>query len=139
MLVEDYLKYLVFIFPALIVYIPSIFFPLNNAGKNVPFRPPGYVFGIVWPILFLLLGFSWFNRLDLSYLYLILSILLSTWIIIYNYSKTLSFIEIIITIIFTIFLILYKYKQDSSLLLIPLILWLVFASTLNGYEIIYKL
>ena len=131
-------KYFVFIIPASIVYIISIFFPLNNAGKNVPFRPPGYIFGIIWPILFLLIGFSWYNRFNLSELYLILCILLSLWIVIYNYSNILSFIELIITFIFTIFLILYKYKPDSSLLLIPLALWLIFASSLNGYEIIHK-
>ena len=131
-------KYFVFIIPALIVYIISIFFPLNNAGKNVPFRPPGYIFGIIWPILFLLIGFSWYNRFNLSELYLILCILLSLWIVIYNYSNILSFVELIITFIFTIFLILYKYKPDSSLLLIPLALWLIFASSLNGYEIIHK-
>ena len=117
---KDYLKYLVFIIPALIVYIPSIFYPLNNAGEKIPFRPPGYIFGIVWPILFLLIGFSWFNRLNLTIYYLTLCILLGLWIIIYYYSKIFSLIEIIITLIFTIFLILHEYKLNSSLLLIPL-------------------
>ena len=112
------------------------FFSLKDAGKNVPFRPPGYIFGIVWPILFILIGVSWFNRLNLSWLYLVLSILLALWIIIYNNSKILSFIEIIITFIFTMFLIIFEYKSNSSLLLIPLALWLIFAGSLNGYEII---
>lgn len=134
--VNKYSKYLSLIVPLLMVYIPSNFFPVNNnAGSNVPFRPPGYVFAIVWPILLILIGISWYKRLNLSIYYLILSLLLGAWTIIYYYTNIGSFIEIILTLLFTIFLIFYKYDKLSSLLLLPLALWLSFASVLNGYEI----
>lgn len=128
----NYLNYFVFIIPFLFVYIPSIFFPVNNAGFEVPFRPPGIVFAIVWPILLLLIGLSWIKNINLSIYFFILSILLGIWTVIYNYSQLISFIEIIITLCFVLFLIF----KNKLYLLIPLSLWLSFASILNGYQVI---
>ena len=128
----NYLNYFVFIIPFLFVYIPSIFFPVNNAGSEVPFRPPGIVFAIVWPILLLLIGLSWFKNINLSIYFFILSILLGIWTVIYNYSQLISFIEIIITL----FLVLFLIFKNKLYLLIPLSLWLSFASILNGYQVI---
>ena len=135
-MIKDYLKYFVFVIPLLFVYLPSQFFPVNNAGAEIPFRPPPLTFAIVWPILLILIGFSWFKRLNLTILYFILCILLGLWPVIYNYSKIGAFIEIIITLLFSLYLIFYKYVRYSSLALIPLVLWLSFASLLNGYEIL---
>lgn len=134
-MIEDYFKYIILIVPFFFVYIPSQFFPVNNAGSTVPFRPPPITFAIVWPILLLLVGISWVKRLNLSLLYLILCILLGIWTIIYNFSKFSAFIEILFTLLFTLFLFFYKYDLISSLLLIPLCIWLSFASVLNGYEV----
>lgn len=128
-------KYSTLILPLLFVYIPSALFPVKGAGSDIPFRPPPIVFAIVWPILLILLGISWYKRIDLSVYYLILSILLGAWIVIYNYSNVWSFIEIVITFIFTMFLFVYKFKLVSSSLLLPLAVWLGFASILNGYDI----
>jgi len=133
---KNYFNIFTLFLPILFVYIPSIFFPINNAGSNIPFRPPPITFAIVWPILLILVGISWYNRIYLSIYYLFLSILLGVWTIFYNYSKISSFIEILITLFFTIFLIIYKFENLSSILLIPLALWLSFASVLNGYKIL---
>ena len=128
---------LIYLFiPMLSVYIVSYYYPVTKqAGKDIWFRPPPYVFGIVWPILLLLIGFSWYLRPNLSFYYTILTILLSTWSIFWSYSKIYSLINIIITAFFTLYLILKKYSKKSSVLLIPLFLWLTFASLLNFYSI----
>jgi len=128
---------LIYLFiPMLSVYIVSYYYPVTKqATKDIWFRPPPYVFGIVWPILLLLIGFSWYLRPNLSFYYTILTILLSTWSIFWSYSKIYSLINIIITTFFTLYLILKKYSKKSSVLLIPLFLWLSFASLLNFYSI----
>jgi tryptophan-rich sensory protein len=128
---------LIYLFiPMLSVYIVSYYYPVTKqAGKDIWFRPPPYVFGIVWPILLLLIGFSWYLRPNLSFYYTILTILLSTWSIFWSYSKIYSLINIIITAFFTLYLIFKKYSKKSSVLLIPLFLWLSFASLLNFYSI----
>ena len=128
---------LIYLFiPMLSVYIVSYYYPVTKqATKDIWFRPPPYVFGIVWPILLLLIGFSWYLRPNLSFYYTILTILLSTWSIFWNYSKIYSLINIIITAFFTLYLIFKKYSKKSSVLLIPLFLWLSFATLLNFYSI----
>ena len=128
---------LIYLFiPMLSVYIVSYYYQVTKqATKEIWFRPPPYVFGIIWPILLLLIGFSWYLRPNLSFYYTILTILLSTWSIFWNYSKIYSLINIIITTFFTLYLILKKYSKKSSILLIPLFLWLSFATLLNFYSI----
>ena len=134
-LLTELLMYSTLILPLLFVYIPSALFPIRNAGSDIPFRPPPIVFAIVWPILLILMGISWYKRVNLSIYYLILSVLLGAWIVIYRFSNVWSFIEIIIAFLFTMFLIVYKFKLVSSSLLLPLAVWLAFASMLNGYDI----
>ena len=114
----------------------AYFYPISkDSGKQVWFRPPPYVFVIVWPILLLLIGYSWYLRPKLVLYYSILTILLSSWSIVWNYNKFYAFIKIISTLLFTLFLIFYNYSKKSSLLLVPLFLWLSFASVLNFYSI----
>ena len=108
----DYQKYFYFFFPVIAVYIVSIIYPVGqNAGVQVSFRPPPYVFAIAWPILLLLTGYSWILRPELTNLYFILTLLIAGWCVVYHYSIKLAFGEIILTEIFTLFLIFYKLMQ----------------------------
>ena len=131
----DYYIYFYFLFPVFAVYIISIIYPVGkNAGVQVSFRPPPYVFAIAWPILLLLMGYSWTLRPDLSILYFILTLFIAGWCAVNYYSIKLAFGEIILTEIFTLFLIFYKFEEASSYLLVPLAMWLAFASVLNYYS-----
>ena len=126
------MNYIYLLLPMFSVYLSGLFFPIaKDSGKDIPFRPPSWVFGVVWPILLLLIGYSWVLRPKLSVYYFILTILLSTWSIFYANNRILAFINILLTIGFSIYLILYKFKKKSSYLLIPLVLWLSFASYLS--------
>ena len=122
--------------PLIAVNSVAFLFPISKtSGQKVTFRPPPYVFAIVWPLLLLLIGYSWYLRPKLSYYYVFLTFLLSTWSILWAYSKLYSLFNIIATLIFTLYLIFLKYSKKSSYLLIPLFLWLSFASVLNFYSI----
>ena len=113
----------------------AFFYPVGQeSGQNLWFRPPAWVFAIVWPILLLLIGYSWYSRPKLLWHYTFLTILLSTWSILWKYSKLSSFINIIITLFFNIYLTLKNYPK-IDIYLIPLSLWLTFASFLNFYSI----
>ena len=66
---------------------------MSKSGTTIKFRPPGYVFGIVWPILYILLGLSWINseyKKDkiIDGLYFVLSTLLALWIVVYSCYKS---------------------------------------------------
>jgi tryptophan-rich sensory protein len=123
------------IIPLVAVFGTSAFFPVSQkAGGRVSFRPPPYVFAIVWPILLILLGYSWSLRPDLSLQYAGLTLLVALWPVVFYYSPRLAFYEIILTALVTAYLI-FQSQELSTYLLIPLGLWLSFASILNFYTI----
>lgn len=138
-------QYFLLIVPLLAVYLPTVAYPVTNEiGSNVPFRPPGYVFAIVWPILLILLGISWFlvrgGGKIVNSVYTLLVILLGIWFILYDNNKYLGLADIIISLLLTLYLSFNNYKKFakySSITLAPLIIWLGFASILNVAAIIY--
>ena len=129
------MNYLYLLLPMFSVYLVGLFYPIQKEEKyiekNIPFKPPSWVFGVVWPVLLLLLGYSWTLRPKLTNYYLLLTLLLSTWSIFYANNRMFAFINILLTIGFTIYLFFHKFKKKSSYLLIPLIAWLSFASYLS--------
>ncbi len=113
-----------------------------NYLVNPPLSPPSYLFPIVWGILYLLIGTSYYiyrkNNNDDSLtikLYYIQLILNYLWSIIFFTLKlrTLAVIWIIVLAITIIYLMIRFYKEErtSFYLLIPYILWVLFATYLN--------
>jgi tryptophan-rich sensory protein len=114
------------------VYLSGMYYPIDDkSGKRVWFRPPGWVFGVVWPILLSLLGYSWYLSPKLDFHYALLTLILSTWGIFFSYNKSYAFINIMAALATTIALIAPRYPNKPAQLLIPLALWLSFASLLN--------
>lgn len=142
----DYRLFVILI-PLFIVYLVSYFtnsFRQNKIiGSNVSFRPPPIVFAIVWPILLILLGISWYlsfytsnNNFTISSIYIVLILLLSIWTLLYKYSKIVAFIDIIICFLLCLSLVIWQSKSNlSKYLLLPLLLWLIFAGVLNIADI----
>lgn len=132
-------QYALLFIPMLTVYLPTLVYPVTDEiGNNVSFRPPGYVFAIVWPILLFLLGISWYIRRKMGYfvnsVYILLLILLSIWFILYDNNKYYGLGDIIVCFLITLYLFFYDFKnfnKNASFTLIPLLLWLSFASVLN--------
>lgn len=115
----------------------------SDSGSNVPFRPPPVVFSIVWPILYLLLGISWVlarnkNGFSADIAYICVIALLNLWIFTYSCKKDKkSAISIIaISFIVTLLTCIFFGTFWSKLLILPLILWLFFATILNLFEVI---
>ena len=127
--------------PMILGYIMSYFCKMDNSGKNIKFRPPTYIFIIVWPILYLLVGISWINSIQkydikIEILYLILIELLTKWIYVYscmNNKKMAIYILLLILLIITILMILIP--TNSKLLLSPLLIWIFFATLMNVTEV----
>ena len=142
---NDYLNYLLLIIPLIAIYTSSLICPVSaNSGNKVSFRPPGYIFAIIWPILLLLLGFAWYEinkfrdrKLLNNSIFILLIIFLCLWQVFY------SCLDNKITSIYIIFLALllsimaYTVSGlNSKLALCPLIIWLLFAGLLNCFETI---
>lgn len=122
-------------------------YPLLNKS---PLTPPAWAFPVAWSILYLLMGISagllWGVRSIYStFLYLLFVIQLSLnflWSIFFFTlrSPLLGFVDIILLDMFVVIYIAgcYVVKRSASWLMLPYILWLAFATYLNGYIILYN-
>lgn len=139
------------------IYIKSILIPIIVGGivgllisnsidyENLiqpPLSPPSIVFPIVWAILYILMGISYgileSNSLvdskinTIYYLQLFVNALWSIFFFVFKW-RLFSFIWIILLAILVIIMIIKFYKKNkvASLLQIPYLLWVLFASYLN--------
>ena len=117
--------------------------------KKAPWSPPNYVFGIVWPILYTLMAISvalvWSNKKCYPYcspitfflVQLAFNLIWTTIFFKWQMPK-IAFLDLLIIMGITI----YTYKQflpiskTAGYLLIPYMLWLCVAFSLNLYIIL---
>ncbi|ADG23517.1 TPA: tryptophan-rich sensory protein [Legionella pneumophila] len=121
--------------------IPSWYEGLNKSGLT----PPGPVFSIVWSILYALLAITgwvlWCSRNEsemrsVFYLYSVQMLMNWAWIPLFFvlHWTGLGFLWILVMASLTGLLILsLKNKKESiAILLLPYLVWLLFAAYLNG-------
>ena len=113
-----------------------------KAGQTVKFRPPSYVFGIVWPILYTLFGLSWIfakqkmKTRQVDILFTLQAILLTSWIVVYScLSNKKGGIYILLLNILVLMIIIMLVPLRSQLMLVPLLVWILFALLLNIFEV----
>ena len=104
-------------------------------------NPPGYVFGIVWPILYLLMSisaFRTFNETKNLFLIQLLFNALWSWLFFTFQMPFVALLNIWLLIYLNIKINLKMFYQDklSGLLFIPYVLWLFFASYLNLFIVL---
>ena len=140
-------KYLIFPFVLLALALGSIssadtandiwYIELNKSNLN----PPGYIFAIVWPILYLLMSISAFRTFDSSKKYFYLQLLFNalwSWLFFAFQLPLIALLNIWLLIFLNIKLFLDMFKVDklSGFLYMPYVLWLFFASYLNLFIVI---
>ena len=102
-----------------------------------PLNPPSFVFGIVWPILYLLMAYVAFRSADKIWKLFIPQLILNaawSWMFFYMHAPLLALINISI-LIFLNQKILVILKNESKVLFwlyLPYVLWLAFAAFLNA-------
>lgn len=107
---------------------------------NKPFfNPPPWIFGPVWTILYLLMGVSLYlawgtKKISLKWFWIQL-VLNSLWSILFFGLKnpTLALLGIVLlwVAIFMTIKSFWKHNRTASLLLLPYLFWVTFASVLN--------
>ena len=140
-------KFSVFIFVILALIVGGL--ASSNTADDIwyqdliksPLNPPGYVFGIVWPILYLLMSISAFRTFNetknLFFIQLLFNAIWS-WLFFAFQMPFIALLNIWLLIYLNIKLNLKMFNQDklSGLLFIPYILWLFFASYLNLFIVL---
>jgi len=143
MILKDLLLLLLSLSPLLLGFLIGFFtrpdkwyFDLRKPLYN----PPSYIFSIAWFILYILIGISYYFGLrELSYEYwiipvihLLLNFLYTPIIFIFKRLLESAFVVLLtlITLIF-VMILFYNYERYISvLLLIPYLIWLLFANYL---------
>lgn len=121
----------------------SWYFELNKA----PWTPPGWVFGAAWPVVMvcfsIYLGFLWQQlkaKQTLIILFLVQLIFNVGWNFIFFYFQEVLFGLIIISSLTVLICVFFaKYWSDLkgvSFLLLPYIVWLFIATSLNAYILV---
>ena len=117
--------------------------------RKAPWTPPSYVFGIVWPILYFIIGLAfvlvWKNKKCFPYcrpltLFLIqlgFNLIWTTLFFKLN-MPTLALVDIILILYFAFITqqTFSKINIFAGYLLIPYLLWLLLALSLNLYIVI---
>ena len=125
----------------LVGLIISQFMDYNTLQKP-PLSPPGFIFGIVWSILYLLMGIAYGmlvykgkSDAEVSKIYWTQLIVNLIWPILFFVFKLRLFssIWIIILLILVISMVIKFYKKDKIIgySQIPYLLWIMFATYLN--------
>lgn len=139
---KDYKTILLYVaFPLLLGTIVGI---LTSSGtSNYQGLVPTYLFPIVWSILYILMGLSSYlvrdNKKLINIYKLNLAVNLIWPFIFFTFDlKVLAFFWILALIVIVGVMIYEFYKENklSAYLLIPYILWLIFASILNLLQIV---
>lgn len=127
---------------------------LSNAGmqpwyallEKSPLTPPGYVFGVVWTLLYITIATAgWYlwsspktaTLPKLKKLFAIQLVLNWAWtpLFFYFHLITVPLVCLIAIVVFTLALILSARERYPlvSFLLLPYFIWLCFATYLNAY------
>lgn len=130
------IKYLPIFIPLLLGTLVGIIIPSNNYSiiNKPPLSPPGIIFPIVWSILYLLMGVSYFlvnknkkNR-NIFYLQLIINLLWSSIFFSFKlYFISTLWIILLIILVIDMINIFYKDNKISGYLNIFYLIWLIFA------------
>ena len=110
--------------------IDSWYFSLNKA----PLNPPGYVFGIVWPILYLLMAIVGYINSNQIFKPFVIQLFLNgvwSWLFFAWHLPLVALINILLLISVNVY-IFRKLDTGSKLMHLPYLVWLSFATYLNA-------
>ena len=95
--------------------------------------PPSFVFGIVWPILYVLMGIIAHKIAPIFIMQLVLNAAWS-WIFFYFHAPFIALLDIGLLIYLNQRILMIIKKESGALyfLYLPYVLWLLFAAFLNA-------
>ena len=110
---------------------------LNKSELN----PPSYVFGIVWPILYILMMVSAFlthNKIFSSFIIQLFFNAAWSWLFFRFQMPLIALLDIYLLIAINIYILNLMYKENklAFFLFIPYVIWISFASYLNLFIVI---
>ena len=110
---------------------------LNKSELN----PPSYVFGIVWPILYIFMMISAFLAHKKIFSLFIVQLFFNaiwSWLFFRFQMPFVALLDIYLLIVINIYILNLMYKENklAFFLFVPYVLWISFASYLNLFIVI---
>lgn len=112
-----------------------------QALEKSELNPPGYVFGIVWPILYILMSISAYRTFTDTGRMFVIQLIFNTawsWMFFSFHMPLVALLNIWLLIYLNVSIAFKMIKIDrlSAILYSPYVLWLVFASYLNLFIVL---
>jgi benzodiazapine receptor len=138
------MQFLIIFMPIIIGFLIGFFTKPDGWYKTLKkpeLMPPGYVFSIAWSILYILIGVSYYLALKnkkfvywiIPLLHLMINFMYTP--VMFGFHRLLESAVIVLLTLITLLLVMalfYSYKKYTSVyLLIPYLLWLIFANYLG--------
>lgn len=136
--------YILLFTPLVSGFVASAICPMNRdtAGAHLKARPPPWVFGVVWPILYLLIGLAWVRMKKSRYGHQLFGLnvaLLCLWLYVYNCDrdKKGALYVIVSSLGVALATLVYSMTLDSTagLILAPYVTWLIYATLLSFWDV----
>ena len=110
---------------------------LNKSELN----PPSYVFGIVWPILYVLMMISAYLAYKKIYGIFLIQLVFNaawSWLFFRFQMPLISLIDIYLLVALNLYITALMYRENklAFILFIPYVFWISFASYLNLFIVI---
>ena len=110
---------------------------LNKSELN----PPSYIFGIVWPILYIFMMVSAFLAHKKIFSLFIVQLFFNaiwSWLFFRFQMPLVALLDIYLLIVINIYILNLMYKENklAFFLFVPYVLWISFASYLNLFIVI---
>jgi len=104
----------------------------RSAAAGVPLRPPNWVFGVVWPVLYLTTGLAWARApRELDALFAAVTALCCAWLVVYACARARRAAALVLVAATACAAALAREAGRA----LPLALWLAFATYLNVAEV----
>lgn len=145
---NTYISYILLLAPIILGLGSGYFVSRRRIPKvKSSINPPSWLFGVVWPILYLLLGYSSYliwNTTNLNmntkqfylFLYAIQVLMVMAWwpYFVYYPNKLFSTITLILLAIFALIItiLFFPINNIAAYCFIPYVIWLSFASFLTS-------
>lgn len=104
----------------------------SNGSNGSKVKIPSELFIIIWPILYLLIGYCWYlvrKNTTCNIMFWLLNILLCAWLIIYSCikNKNIAYLILILCLLTSILIYSCLTIVTQKYLISPLIVWLIIA------------
>lgn len=150
MIFKDKLFWIVFIFVVLGAILATLFTFSGTKStwysklNKAPWNPPSWVFSVVWTLIYILtifvgyLGISYTQNISFTVLFIIAMLVNIAWCAAFFFFQSIEvgmFLLLVLDVlVLAQIVLLYVLKANlPASLLLPYLVWGIFAATLNGY------